>query len=57
MNAQSSAASCTSLSHFTLALILMMLLAGQAPALIIVGKGNDPVPDNNWPAGSLELAN
>ncbi|MDB5304134.1 MAG: hypothetical protein JWM97_1683 [Phycisphaerales bacterium] len=57
MNAQSFAASCTSLSHFTLALILMMLLAGQAPALIIVGKGNDPVPDNNWPAGSLELAN
>jgi hypothetical protein len=25
--------------------------------LIMVGKGNDPVTDSNWPAGSLDMAN
>ncbi|MDB5290725.1 MAG: hypothetical protein JWL69_1966, partial [Phycisphaerales bacterium] len=46
-----------SLSHGILAALFVMLLAGQALALIRVGRGNDPVPDNNWPAGSVELAN
>ncbi|MDB5354516.1 MAG: hypothetical protein JWN24_969 [Phycisphaerales bacterium] len=47
----------TSLSHGILAALFVMLLAGQALALIRVGRGNDPVPDNNWPAGSVELTN
>ncbi|MDB5331070.1 MAG: hypothetical protein JWP03_2221 [Phycisphaerales bacterium] len=40
-----------------LAGLLVMLLTAQAPALIMVGRGNDPVSDHNWPAGSLDLAN
>jgi hypothetical protein len=40
-----------------LGLLLLFLLTTSASALIRVGKGNDPVPDDNWPAGSLEVAN
>src|SRR5437764_1236577 len=37
--------------------LLILLLCAVAQALILVGRGNDPVQDHNWPAGSLELAN
>lgn len=40
-----------------LAIALAWLWAAPALALIMVGRGNDPVHDNNWPAGSLEVAN
>ena len=40
-----------------LALLVVLLLAASVQAMIVVGKGNDPVTDNNWPAGSLEVAN
>jgi hypothetical protein len=41
-----------------LALLATTLLFSQsADALIMVGKGNDAVPDRQWPAGSLDLAN
>src|SRR5947209_19599947 len=36
---------------------LVWLWAIPALALIVVGRGNDPVHDNNWPAGSMEVAN
>jgi hypothetical protein len=36
---------------------LLLVFAGPAPALIMVGRGNDPVTDAGWPAGSLPLAN
>jgi len=35
----------------------ILLVALSAPALILVGRGNAPVADQNWPAGSLEVAN
>jgi len=38
-------------------IVLSLLLATPATALIMVGKGNDPVNDAGWPVGSLELAN
>ncbi|HEX8913799.1 MAG TPA: hypothetical protein VF796_15735, partial [Humisphaera sp.] len=42
----------------TLAFVLVVLLAATAAhALIAVGRGNDPVPDRNWPAGSVAVAN
>lgn len=34
-----------------------MLYAGASWGLIVVGRGNDPVRDNNWPGGSLDVAN
>lgn len=40
-----------------LAAIILLLLTSAVHALIRVGKGNDPVDDHNWPAGSLDLAN
>ena len=45
------------LRWFLSAAICLLLLAGPAMALIMVGKGNTPVGDNNWPAGSVDLAN
>jgi hypothetical protein len=36
---------------------LIFLTAASASALIMVGRGNAPVTDNGWPAGSLDLAN
>ena len=36
---------------------LFLLLTIPTSALITVGRGNSPVPDGNWPAGSLDLAN
>ncbi len=33
------------------------LHATNVSALITGGEGNDPVPDRNWPLGSLEVAN
>lgn len=42
---------------FLLCVAALLFFAGSAGALILVGRGNDPVRDNNWPAGSLELAN
>lgn len=38
-------------------LIVLLLLATAASALIMVGRGNAPVSDSNWPAGALEVAN
>src|SRR3954471_7446904 len=35
----------------------LLTFAAPALALITVGKGNDPVKDNNWPAGALDVAN
>jgi uncharacterized GH25 family protein len=40
-----------------LMVVVIGLLSCAAQALIMVGRGNAPVHDNNWPAGSLELAN
>jgi hypothetical protein len=37
--------------------VLLLLLTTEALALILSARGNDPVQDNNWPAGALELAN
>ena len=37
--------------------LLILLLTTAASAAILVGKGNDPVADHNWPAGSLVVAN
>src|SRR5688500_13088747 len=36
---------------------LALLVAAPALGLIQVGRGNDPVRDHNWPAGSLDVAN
>jgi hypothetical protein len=42
----------------TLAVVLfVLLLATAAQAMITVGKGNDPVPDQQWPAGAVGVAN
>jgi len=44
----------------TFALVLfatLISLTAPALALIQVGRGNDPVNDNNWPAGALDVAN
>lgn len=38
-------------------LFILLLLTTAASALIMVGRGNAPVSDNNWPAGALEVAN
>jgi protocatechuate 3,4-dioxygenase beta subunit len=38
-------------------LILLTLIAAPARALIMTGKGNDPVHDAGWPRGALEVAN
>src|SRR5688500_15792990 len=38
-------------------LLLVLLYAGASWGLIIVGRGNDPVRDHDWPAGSLPVAN
>src|SRR5688572_23474449 len=40
-----------------LAALLSLVAVAPALGLIMVGKGNDPVKDNNWPAGSLDVAN
>ncbi len=40
-----------------LAALGMWLMASPAMGLIMVGRGNDPVTDKNWPAGSLDVAN
>jgi hypothetical protein len=42
---------------FLLSVAALLLISATASALILIGRGNDPVHDNNWPAGSLELAN
>ena len=39
------------------AILLVLLLATAAQAMIMVGRGNDPVPDNRWPAGAVDVAN
>src|SRR5829696_5014347 len=39
------------------ACLVVLVLATAAQGLIRVGRGNDPVKDNNWPAGAVELAN
>ncbi len=39
------------------AIALSLLLINTAAALITFGRGNDPVRDDNWPAGTLEVAN
>jgi hypothetical protein len=38
---------------------ILVLTLGVSPlwALILTGKGNDPVHDPGWPAGAVELAN
>jgi hypothetical protein len=41
----------------TLTGLFVALWAAPAMALIMVGKGNDPVQDHNWPAGSVDVAN
>ncbi len=41
----------------TLGVILHLTWATALPALILVGKGNAPVKDPGWPAGTLEVAN
>jgi hypothetical protein len=46
---------CTSLS--VLALALLILLPPVTQAMISFTKGNAPMRDQNWPAGSLELGN
>lgn len=46
--------------HITLKTTLLLLLltcATPLSASIEVGRGNSPVRDSNWPAGSLDLAN
>jgi len=35
----------------------LFIAAGQAPALVFVGRGNSPVQDRNWRAGAVDLAN
>ncbi|MDB5304135.1 MAG: hypothetical protein JWM97_1684 [Phycisphaerales bacterium] len=45
------------LSRDILAVVFVMLFAGRALAMIDFSLGNDPVPDHNWPAGSVDLAN
>lgn len=37
--------------------LAVLLLANAAWAMILVGYGNDPVRDQNWPAGAVEVAN
>src|SRR4051794_6820128 len=39
------------------AVVLLLVLAGSLPAMILSGRGNDPVRDNNWPAGAIDVAN
>jgi hypothetical protein len=39
------------------ALLAVLLLAFPAFALIMVGRGNDPVRDPGWPEGALAVAN
>ena len=42
----------------SLTLVLVVLLAAAAAhGLITVGYGNDPVRDNDWPAGAVDVAN
>jgi hypothetical protein len=36
---------------------LLLVAAIPAPALIMVGVGNDPVNDAGWPAGAIDVAN
>src|SRR5690349_11670954 len=38
-------------------IVVLAVLATSASALILVGRGNDPVQDHNWPPGSLDVAN
>ena len=38
-------------------LVAFAIFAGWARALILVGRGNDPVRDDDWPAGSVDVAN
>jgi hypothetical protein len=33
------------------------MMPTTAPALIMTGRGNEPVRDNGWPAGAVEVAN
>lgn len=40
-----------------IAILVVLLLATAAHALIMVGRGNDPVRDNQWPAGAVDVAN
>ena len=37
--------------------LLLVIVAGTSWGLITVGRGNQPVRDNDWPAGSLDVAN
>ncbi|HEY7119810.1 MAG TPA: carboxypeptidase regulatory-like domain-containing protein [Tepidisphaeraceae bacterium] len=40
-----------------LAIPLLLMLAAPVHALIMVHKGNDPTQDQNWPDGSVNVAN
>ena len=37
--------------------VVLLLSAATGSALITVGHGNEPVGDNNWPAGAVDVAN
>ncbi|MHC1764369.1 MAG: hypothetical protein AB9869_08685 [Verrucomicrobiia bacterium] len=37
--------------------ISLLTLAVPAQALILTGRGNQPVPDHGWPVGAVEVAN
>lgn len=39
------------------AMILTLTAPTPSPALIMVGRGNDPVRDAGWPTGALDVAN
>src|SRR5262249_2376548 len=40
-----------------IACLALLAFSTAALGLIVVGRGNDPVKDSNWPAGSVDLAN
>src|SRR5688572_15205648 len=40
-----------------LGVVVLLLSLATASALITVGHGNEPVGDNNWPAGAVDVAN
>jgi hypothetical protein len=40
-----------------LAALLILLISSTSQALIMVGKGNEPVHDAGWPAGAVDVAN
>src|SRR5437016_2963316 len=41
----------------TAAALLVLLFTSTSQALIMVGKGNEPVHDSGWPAGAVDVAN